>query len=468
MNTRSKRYWKKFELQQYEELLSSGIAALKSGDRDQSRNFLHRATEILPTDTRAWLWLSATTDDLNEQREYLEIALASDPNNSAAKRGLVLLSEKLDKERLLEEAHSGVSEELTETVDVDNTTTYLCPQCGGRMIYDNAELGLSCEYCGYIQVDEVTAAVDRGGQALDIDLPTSRAHRWAEAQHKLVCDQCGAMTLLAEGERVKRCPYCGSQHLISSTETEELLDPQSIALMQIDQQEAVRRVKQWLFSGSFIPDDLRRNVRSSTIRAAYYPFWIFDGTLEMQWTCEVNSGTSRTAQWDTQSGVEYENFKDVLIPGLKAIDRKKLAAVEPYDLGTLVDFKPEHLAGWHTLAYDISMADASLLAREQVAQKMQRSLGGRVLAGQARRNLRSGALNWSGITYRQILLPLWISAYGYRGKVYRVFVNGQTGKVSGDRPQDKFKVFGIAAIGIIAAVIIIFILIVFLMRANNL
>ncbi len=468
MNTRSKRYWKKFELQQYEELLSSGIAALKGGDRDQARNFLNRATEILPTDTRAWLWLSATTDDLNEQREYLEIALASDPNNSAAKRGLVLLSEKLDKERLLDEAHSGVSEGLTESVDADSAATYLCPQCGGRMIYDNSELGLSCEYCGYIQVDDVTAAGDRGGQALDFDLPTSRAHRWAEAQHKLVCDQCGAMTLLAEGERVKRCPYCGSQHLISSTETEELLDPQSIALMQIDQQEAVRRVKQWLFSGSFIPDDLRRNVRSSTIRAAYYPFWIFDGTLEMQWTCEVNSGTSRAAQWDTQSGVEYENFKDVLIPGLKAIDRKKLAAVEPYDLGAVVDFKPEHLAGWHTLAYDISMADASLLAREQVAQKMQRSLGGRVLAGQARRNLRSGALNWSGITYRQVLLPLWISAYGYRGKVYRVFVNGQTGKVSGDRPQDKFKVFGIAAAGIIAAVIIIFILIVFLMRANNL
>ena len=86
MHTRSKRYRKSFEQQQYEELLSSGIAAQKSGDRDQARNYLDRATEILPADARAWLWLSATTDDLNEQREYLEIALAADPTNSAAKR----------------------------------------------------------------------------------------------------------------------------------------------------------------------------------------------------------------------------------------------------------------------------------------------------------------------------------------------------------------------------------------------
>lgn len=468
MHTRSKRYRKSFEQQQYEELLSSGIAAQKSGDRDQARNYLDRATEILPADARAWLWLSATTDDLNEQREYLEIALAADPTNSAAKRGLVLLSEKLDKGRLLDEGHGGISDQSSEPVDARTSTTYLCPQCGGHMIFDNVEGGLSCEYCGFIQVAEDTSTADEGGQVLDFELPTTRAHRWAEAQHRLVCDQCGAMTLLAEGERVKHCPYCGSRHLISSDETEELIDPQSIIIMQIDQQEAVRRIKQWLFSGSFIPDDLRRNVRSSTIRAAYYPFWIFDGTLEMQWTCEVKDATSRTSQWDTQSGVEYENFKDVLIPGLKAIDRKKLAAVEPYDLRAVVDFNPEHLVGWRTLAYNVSMADASLLAREQVAQKMQRSLGGRVLVGQSRRNLRSGALNWSGITYRQILLPLWVGAYGYHGKVYRVFVNGQTGVVSGDRPQDKFKVFGIAAIGIIAAVVIIFVLIVFLMRANNL
>ena len=468
MNTRSKRNRKSFEQQQYEELLSSGIAAQKCGDRNQARNYLDRATEILPADARAWLWLSATTDDLNEQREYLEIALAADPSNSAAKRGLVLLSEKLDKGRLLDEGHEGISEQPSGPAVAETSSTYVCPQCGGHMIFDNRQQGLTCEYCGYFQVAEPTSTVDEDGQILDIELPTTRAHRWAEAQHRLVCDQCGAATLLAEGERVKRCPYCGSRHLISSAETEELIDPQSIATMQIDQQEAVRRIKKWLFSGSFIPDDLRRNVRSSTIRAAYYPFWIFDGTLEMQWTCEVNNSGNRTPQWETQSGVEYKNFKDVLIPGLKAIDRKKLIAVEPYDLSELVDFTPEHLAGWHTLAYDVSMADASLLAREQVAQKMQRSLGGRVLAGQSRRNLRSGALNWSGITYRQILLPLWISAYGYRGKIYRVYVNGQTGKVSGDRPQDKFKVFGIAAIGIIAAVIIIFVLIVFLMRANNL
>jgi hypothetical protein len=48
--------------------------------------------------------------------------------------------------------------------------------------------------------------------------------------------------------------------------------------------------------------------------------------------------------------------------------------------------------------------------------------------------------SWSGMTYKHILLPLWIGAYRYQGKDFRLLVNGQTGKVGGYKPQDKVKV----------------------------
>jgi hypothetical protein len=58
-----------------------------------------------------------------------------------------------------------------------------------------------------------------------------------------------------------------------------------------------------------------------------------------------------------------------------------------------------------------------------------------------------------------VLFPIWISSYTYRGKIYRVLVNGETGKVAGDKPFSRAKVLaataGIAAmLGLIAFILL--------------
>ena len=49
------------------------------------------------------------------------------------------------------------------------------------------------------------------------------------------------------------------------------------------------------------------------------------------------------------------------------------------------------------------------------------------------RNLKVETV-FSGLTYKYLLLPVWISSYKYKDKVYQFMVNGQTGKVSGKTP----------------------------------
>jgi hypothetical protein len=161
-----------------------------------------------------------------------------------------------------------------------------------------------------------------------------------------------------------------------------------------------------------------------------------------------------------------ENFDDVLVPGLQALDRDVLSKVEPFDLKKVVEFKPDYLAGWNALAYDIALADASLQAREQVARQLRRQLPDRVLIGRQKRNLRSGGLNWSGMTFKHILLPIWVGAYRYRGKTYQVLVNGQTGQVGGEKPSDPLKVFGIWVSLTLGLLLIVFVLVVFAIRSG--
>ena len=48
--------------------------------------------------------------------------------------------------------------------------------------------------------------------------------------------------------------------------------------------------------------------------------------------------------------------------------------------------------------------------------------------------------DYRDITFKHILLPLWISAYSLRGKTYRFLVNARTGKVAGERPYSAWKI----------------------------
>jgi DNA-directed RNA polymerase subunit RPC12/RpoP len=442
-----------FDEEQFERLVNAGIAAVKDNERQVARTLLFKATEMKTTDPRPWLWLSATTDDLEEQRYFLEYALAADPSNGSARRGLVLLSDKLDKSHLLAEGEDVLPRQPTEPEEAKTNQVFLCPNCGGRLYFELSQESVVCESCGYIHKFEGSNVADSAEQVLDYVLPTTRGHRWAEALHRLSCSQCGATIILGVTEKTSQCPYCGSRRLIESAETSELIDPQVIGLAKLNEQKAIQTLKNWLGTGLFTPDDLKKLARPSSLRPAYYPFWTFDGTCEMHWSCEVNASTTRYPDWQIREGDEFEMFDDVLVSGLHNLTREQLNEMEPFQLKEVVAFDPECLAGWNVLAYDVSLSDASLTAREMVARKIRRELHRRVRVELQRRNLQSGAVKWSGMTFKHVLLPLWVGTYRYRGVNYRILINGQTGKISGEKPRDRIKIAGFTAM-VIAAIIL--------------
>ena len=55
------------------------------------------------------------------------------------------------------------------------------------------------------------------------------------------------------------------------------------------------------------------------------------------------------------------------------------------------------------------------------------------------------------VTFKHILLPVWISAYRYQNQVYRFLVNARTGEVQGERPYSWVKIT-LLVLAILAAV----------------
>ena len=442
------------ESREFEQHLQEGIIAVKNGNRTLAKRLLDEAALMNSTDARVWIWLSATTDDLQERRSYLERAVAIDPSNATAKRGLMLVTEKLDKTQLMPEGEAYVPQ-TAPTAEDGETRTYLCPNCGAKISFDLEETNLVCQFCGFTRKVDEQVVEDSTEQPLDVSLPTVQAHRWAENQTRVTCEQCGVVIILPPGQTADICPYCGSNRFITSTTLLDLVDPQVIGLFKIDLQKAGKYIKTWLGKGLFSPDDLAAHHSGMQLHPVYYPFWIFSGTLEVPWFCDINNGTSKAPAWEAQSGSHFEMFDDVLVPGLRKMSPADLAGIEPFNLDELVDFSPDYLAGWVALTYDHPLADASLRARELVIKKVQRTLSSQVETNHSKRNFTIGAGKWSGLTYKLALLPIYIGNFSSQGTRYRLLINGQTGKVSGKKPVDNLKVALYLVSGIILLIIIV-------------
>ena len=60
-------------------------------------------------------------------------------------------------------------------------------------------------------------------------------------------------------------------------------------------------------------------------------------------------------------------------------------------------------------------------------------------------------INWLQMTYKHLLLPIWLLTVIYENKPFQVYINGVTGEVHGARPFNKVKIIT----AIVVAVLVI-------------
>jgi hypothetical protein len=80
--------------EQIAEWLYDGAVALVEGDRDRARDLLMQVVEADERNEQAWLWLSGAVEDAEDQQVALENVLDINPENQAARWGLMWLKKQ--------------------------------------------------------------------------------------------------------------------------------------------------------------------------------------------------------------------------------------------------------------------------------------------------------------------------------------------------------------------------------------
>ena len=439
------------------DLLINGIAAAKANEREQAHFYLER---VLRTEanyeekTQAWLWLSRVAVALEEKRNCLEEALALDPSNRAARRGLAILDGRLDPAEIVDPDRLPASDQQAAPTPV-STQRFVCPKCGGKMAFRPDGKVLVCAYCGNEQT--LFVAMDQGSMVQEQDftvaMATAKGHTKPVGMRTFSCQACGASFVLAPSVLSLTCSYCGSAHVVQLETTRRLIPPEGIIPFSVPHKKARTAFRQW-----FGENGLRDKVKVTPVRGLYIPAWTFDLSGEVRWQGFVdredgevdlggvqisfaNSRSSRRRVKEVGNHLIYED--DVLVPASHKLPADlMMKEAEGFDTREVVSYEEAYLADWPAEVYEISVSDASLVARRIALNKARHFINIRTSAlhGDVQ-DLQLDARALVVESFKLILLPVWVARYRHQEEIFHVLINGQTGMVRAQTPQNWFRKF---------------------------
>lgn len=355
--------------------------------------------------------------------------------------------------------------ERNTRLNTQDTINYSCPGCGSNMIFDPETQTLKCPFCGNSQ--EVQTPHEEIKEYDFEAAQDSASTNWGEDTKVLQCKNCGSELVLGAYDSTSSCSFCGSSYIVKNEVTPGIA-PESLVPFKISQKKAAEMFSGWIKKRFFAPKALKTSYKSDKIKGVYVPCWTYDADTHSQYTAEVGTyyyvtetytenGQQKTRQvrktrWSFTSGQYSEFYNDVLINASKQTEGGLMDALEPFNLNELTSYDPKFLSGFAAERYSIGLKEGWKNAQRIIDSYIQRGVRNQI-HGDEVRNLQIGT-SYFDIKFKHILLPVWISAYTYKNKIYRYMVNGQTGEVQGHAPVSAIKVIlliaSILAVGFIA------------------
>src|SRR6476661_1006842 len=341
-----------------------------------------------------------------------------------------------------------------------------CPGCGAQLIFRAETQQLGCMHCSTTQ--ELTFSRNKLQEnSLEGLLINGELNPSMVAEQQLFrCPGCGARTRISADKPTLSCGFCGARAINPEAQRTRLIEPVGVLPFKLNRTQATDAYQRWVGSSWLAPNDLKSGAALDNRHGTYLPFWTFDAQAESDWEGErgrqysvsVSStdskGNSVTRQepridWTYHSGHHSKFYDDVLTLASRSlsVEQKYVDEVLNYKTSEVVDYDPRVLLGWEAEVYAIDLAEGLELGRATIHQREKEACS-RLLGGDVQRGLQVST-TLSAESFKHVLLPLWVCAYVYRGKVYHFLVNGQTGKVSGKRPVSVWKVALLVLLGLV-------------------
>jgi predicted RNA-binding Zn-ribbon protein involved in translation (DUF1610 family) len=341
-----------------------------------------------------------------------------------------------------------------------------CGQCGAKLDFAPGTSALKCPYCGFeLPISQSAAPIAE----LDYQAFLEKAVGEKETldAQRIQCNKCGAETTVPAEMTAGICPFCGA-NMVSSGSASRLIKPEALLPFKIPQKDAFEDFRRWIRKLWFAPSSLKQYAQAEgKLAGVYVPFWTYDSdtttvysgergdyyyTTETYTAQENGRTVTRTREvrhtrWSPAGGTVRNSFDDILVLASKSLPKKYVESLQPWDLDNLVPYTDEYLSGFRAESYRISLPQGFEEAKAVMAIAIQNSI--RQDIGGDEQRIHSTQTQYGNVTFKHILLPVWLSAYRFREKIYRIIINARTGEVQGERPFSAWKITGAILIALV-------------------
>ncbi|EAQ80155.1 zinc ribbon domain-containing protein [Blastopirellula marina] len=342
--------------------------------------------------------------------------------------------------------------------------------------------GHPCPSCG-CPVEPQDKFCPACGTPSEVVEPIKPAGRGAD-QHKFFqCNACGAKVNVSIDERAFVCPFCDSNYVVEySPEEIGRQRPEFVIGFGVTPEQAEARFHAWITDNQWYrPGDLHLAKIAEKLRGVYLPFWGFSMLAESRWSASIGEYWYRTetyttmengkmvtktrtvteTEWWPLDGQHHEYYSGYLVSASKGLQQTDADQIKPFNLPALKRYEPFYLAGWSAEEYSIEKEQAHEICKQEFYRREQQNIAS-FLPGNTHRNLVVQT-NFSHENSDLCLLPVYLLSYRYQDKLYRFLVNGQTGKIVGDKPISWRRIG--AVIGGIGGLLLLLVVIILILKA---
>jgi hypothetical protein len=262
------------------------------------------------------------------------------------------------------------------------------------------------------------------------------------------------------------CPYCATPIQRDDVhDAPERLPVDGVLPFAITDAEAKELIDKWIHGRWFAPNEFKTYNRTGSFSSVYTAYFTYDadtftlytGRRGDNYTVTVGHGDNRRTEtrtrWTPTRGSVRNSFDDITVFANEGFEKQRVAKLEPWPTEQSKPYSAEYVAGHLCRTYDHDveecMAEATTQMEGQINSTVRRDIGG------DKQDIRSMDINWQQMTYKHLLLPMWLLTVIYMGRPFQVYINGVTGEVHGARPYSKAKI--ITAIALVVLVIVLII-----------
>ena len=298
-------------------------------------------------------------------------------------------------------------------------------------------------------------------------------------QKHFKCSSCGSEITADLDQRSYVCPFCDSTYVAEfSPDYSGRQRPEFVIGFTLTPQDALTKFQAWIKQNNwFRPGDLGTTAIADKLLGVYLPFWSFSMLAESEWQAQIGEHWYRTetytttdsngktvtrtrrvqeTEWWPLQGRHHQYHNGYLVSGSQRISQIEADSIKPFQLPALKRYEPFYLAGWLSEEYSVEREQALEICRREFQQREQRSIAA-FLPGDTYRQL-SSQTQFSQIQSDLCLLPVYLTTYRYQGQLFRFMVNGQTGRVAGQKPVSKTRIGIAIGVGLGALAILILVL----------